>query len=308
MRAEATPTGNVVTDFRTIWEAKLAPRQNWLRRLETYVLESYTQFILHSAHLENLPRRNWSQVAKGVLRHCYDVEGKNLSRVKASFLSGLSDAAKARCPYCMLRQPASIDHFLPIDFFPEFSVLVLNWVYVCEGCNRTKGTRLTDDPRSLLNPYFDNIPNDAPLLYANVTIFAGSPKVSFVVPNPNLILPNPALSPIAERQFAALNLGGRLELEAGAVLNSTIGTIVHEANGPLNAEMLMLRLEARRANLEDLGVNAWERRLFEAMELCPDLLDHVNERIANRPPKAPLAPPHDLNIVLLAQTIAATER
>lgn len=305
MRHETQPADNFVADFLAIREAKHAPRRERLRRLEPYVLAKYATFVASSAQLETVPRRQLSRLAKDALRHCYDGSGQNLSRMKRDFLDGLSKAALARCPYCMLRQPGTIDHFLPIDLYPEFAVLVLNWVYACGTCNLKKGIRLIDAPRAVLSPYFDAISSAQPLLYARVTIVANTPNVIFDVPDPNPFQPQAALSGIAKRQFDELELKRNLELEANSALTSTIGEIVYEADWPITAQNLIDRLHARRANLENLGINDWQRRLYEAMEVCPDLLAHVNGRIAVRPPKQPPPPPHDLSIVLMAQAIAA---
>lgn len=305
MRPEPPPAGAYAADFNAILEAKLDLRKDRLKRLEPIVAESYLRYDLMSGQLENLPRRRWSLKSREALRHCYEGGGVNLTRVKNDFFVGLSAVAKSRCPYCMIRGPGSIDHFLPIDFYPEFSVLTLNWVYVCEGCNRRKGTHLVAAPRELLNPYFDGIPQNQPIIFAAVSIVAGAPTVSFQVPTPNPLLPNPALAPIAARQVAAFGLIKRFEQEASALLTSTIGAIVYEANGPHTQVSLNNALQARRANLVDDSVNSWERRVLEAMELCGDLLDYVNARIASRPPRQPLPPPHDLQVVLRAQAIAA---
>ena len=305
MRHETQPTENFAADFQAIREAKHAPRRERLRRLEPYVLARFATFVALASQLETVPRRNLSRLAKDALRHCYDGPGQNLSRMKGEFLGGLSKAALARCPYCMLRQPGTIDHFLPIDLYPEFAALVLNWVYTCGPCNQRKGIRLVDVPRAILSPYFDGISTTQPLLYAQVSIVSNTPRVIFDVPDPNPLQAQATLSGIAKRQFEELGLKKSLELEANSVLTSTIGEIVYEAAGQISAQILTDRLQARRANLEDLGINDWQRRLYEAMEVCPDLLAYVNGRIAARPPKQPPPPPHDLSIVLMAQAIAA---
>lgn len=305
MRCEAQPADSFAADFRAIRQAKHAPRRERLRKLEPYVLARYADFVASSAQLETLPQRNFSRLAKDALRHCYDSSGQNLSRIKQGFLDELSMAALARCPYCMLRQPSTIDHFLPIDLYPEFAVLVLNWVYTCGTCNLRKGTGLIAAPRAVLNPYFDEISDVEPLLYAQVVIANDVPSVVFAVPDPNPLQAHAAVSGIATRQFEEFGLKRSLELEANSVLASTIGEIIYGAAGPITNQTLTERLQARRANLEDLGINDWQRCLYEAMEVCPNLLEHVNGRIANRPPKQPPPPPRDLGIVLLAQQIAA---
>lgn len=280
-------------------------RRGRLRRLEPYVLRRYCEFHVARHHLERLPRRAWEAEAKDALRHCYDGGGNGLANVKKAFLDSLSVSARARCPYCMMRQPGTIDHYLPLDHFPEFSVLQSNWVYVCERCNRRKGSRLVTPPRSVLNPYFDSVSSTHPLLYADVSIVAGALSVSFFAPHPNLLLPNPELAAIANRQFRLLCVAEEMRAEAGSVISTTIGTIVTLAIGPLTVPQLTNQLQARRRNLDSFGVNGWERALVEALELCADLHEYVNDLIATRPPLQPLPLPRNLGLVQKATAIAA---
>lgn len=305
MRSEPPPTGDFGRAFRAIWEAKHLKRRRRLELLEADVLDRYDDFHLSRTELELLPRLKWKKLSREALRHCYDGGGSGLALLKKVFVGGLSTQARMRCPYCMMRQPGTIDHFLPLDHYPEFAVLVANWVFVCERCNRRKGAGLVDQPRSVLNPYFDGIPAAEPLLYADVSVAAGSPVIAFLVPCPNPTLPKPELAAIAERQVAALGVIDDMRDEAGPFVSSTIGVIVTEATAPLSASELADRLQARRRNVQHLGVNGWELAVIEALERCPDLLALMNEQIRRRPPLKPLPLPRDLGLVRRAAAIAA---
>lgn len=319
MRAEPPPTGDHPAEFRAIWEDKQPSRRNRLEKAEAAVLDRYSDFVLAAdkLELEQLPWLKWTAAAKDALRHCYDGRTKALSALKKSFVDGLSEEARLRCPYCMMRQPGSIDHFLPLDSHPEFAVLTLNWVYACETCNRRKGeglasvqtrdgTVLVGIHRSILNPYFDRIPIDIPILYADVAIVGAAPIVAFFALCPNSELPDPTLAEIAERQMAELDLAGKMRDEGANLLSSTIGTIVAEASGALSQDELTDRLQARRRNVGRFGINGWELALIEAAEACPDLLAHVNGLIATKPPPAPLPPPRNSRLRQRAAEAAAS--
>lgn len=305
MRAEPPPSGEFEGAFKALRLAKQAGRTfDLLEGAEQHVLDRYYDFSRALECLELVPKVRWTTPARGALRNCYEVRARAVNDLKQRFLEDLSKPAKRRCPYCMLRRPKSFDHFLPIDDFPEYAVLPTNWVYVCERCNLKKGTGLVGTPRSVLNPYFDDIPTDHPLLYAEVEILRGVPTVGFIVPCPNPTLPAPHIAAIAERQFAAFEIAGDMRDEAGPYLGTTISVIVEEAAGPLSAADLAERLQIRRRNVEDFGINGWETVVLEGMEKCSGLLGYVNGLIALRTPPAPLRPPRDLEIIRKATQIA----
>jgi 5-methylcytosine-specific restriction endonuclease McrA len=307
LRAERPPTGDFPAAFRTIAEAKHLARRRWLEAAAPHVLDRYQDFDLARDRLELLPRLKWKKTAREALRHCYDGGGTGLAALKQAFLKDLSATARRRCPYCMTRRPGSIDHFLPLDHYPEFAVLATNWVYVCERCNRIKGAGLVDVIRSVLNPYFDDVPETEPLLYAEASIVGGSVSIEFEVPVPNNKLPRPELAEIAQRQVAELGALEDMRDEAVPFVTSTIGSIVTEAALALSREALSDRLQARRRNVPHDDINGWELAALEALELCPDLLELVNRRIALKQPSPPLRPPRDLGLVRRAAMIAARE-
>ncbi|MBR9753344.1 HNH endonuclease signature motif containing protein [Cobetia sp. 29-18-1] len=66
-----------------------------------------------------------------------------------------------RCPYCLISEPYTNDHYLPKEIYPEFSFLSCNLIPCCGWCNGKKGTRVVENGKRLyFNPYFDYLPND----------------------------------------------------------------------------------------------------------------------------------------------------
>ncbi len=68
------------------------------------------------------------------------------------------------CPFCgEAGRPGTLDHYLPKDKYPEFSLLSTNLVPMCDICQRAdhKGSKVFDDDfkKLFLHPYFDNIEN-----------------------------------------------------------------------------------------------------------------------------------------------------
>jgi len=63
------------------------------------------------------------------------------------------------CPMCGSEMTGSLDHFLPRDIFPEFSVMLANLVPACSHCNSSakKSTYKGTYPESFIHPYFETL-------------------------------------------------------------------------------------------------------------------------------------------------------
>lgn len=73
--------------------------------------------------------------------------------------NSLLNAAKDRCPFCGgIGTPRNLDHFLPKDSFPQFSILPYNLVPSCRDCNMDgKGSKFATAPEEqVIQPYLDN--------------------------------------------------------------------------------------------------------------------------------------------------------
>lgn len=67
-------------------------------------------------------------------------------------------AASEQCPFCGgIGQPTNLDHFLPKDHFPQYSVLPYNLVPSCRDCNMgAKGAGFaTAESNQPIHPYVD---------------------------------------------------------------------------------------------------------------------------------------------------------
>lgn len=82
----------------------------------------------------------------------------------AAIVQHISRPDPNSCPYCALYMPSKPkskspdrDHILPRSAFPEFALLRINLVHVCDDCNEEKGAQYIDAAGNWLfvHPYFD---------------------------------------------------------------------------------------------------------------------------------------------------------
>lgn len=86
------------------------------------------------------------------------------------------------CPSCgEPGRPRTLDHYLPKDIFPEFSVLLLNLTPMCDWC---QGEKLTDyvtedGQKRYIHPYFDDV--NRPLFSIEFTPPFSTPSIDIAV-------------------------------------------------------------------------------------------------------------------------------
>lgn len=73
------------------------------------------------------------------------------------------NTGKNVCPYCGRIGPTTLDHYLPRDSFPEFSVLIYNLVPSCSVCQSKKNDLYSSSNKRFIHPYFDEFIEDIEL-------------------------------------------------------------------------------------------------------------------------------------------------
>lgn len=86
------------------------------------------------------------------LRSNYDLTqvGRPLAELREA---AFSSANFGLCGLCGRARASTIDHFLPKQWFPEYSILHLNLIPCCDPCNRNKSEKLGDERGNFLYPY-----------------------------------------------------------------------------------------------------------------------------------------------------------
>jgi 5-methylcytosine-specific restriction endonuclease McrA len=64
------------------------------------------------------------------------------------------------CVYCGIGDADQMDHFLPQNHFPEYSILHKNLLPICGTCNEIKGENIPGLIKDYFHPMFDKLPNE----------------------------------------------------------------------------------------------------------------------------------------------------
>lgn len=95
---------------------------NYDSKLSTNTLPSLTKLFL-------------STIEKADLLSLYFYKNSVLTKFRRQISTDISSTYQATCQYCTVN---SLDHFVPKDLFPEFSVHPSNLIPSCTECNSKK--------------------------------------------------------------------------------------------------------------------------------------------------------------------------
>lgn len=108
--------------------------------------------------------------------------------VQAPVLQGLRSRELQLCPACGEDgTPNTLDHYLPKQSYPEFSITACNLFPMCDICQGEKGTATVNETneRLFLHPYFDH--------FTDVQVFCLTIGRPFETPHTISLAPHPGL-------------------------------------------------------------------------------------------------------------------
>ncbi|GKS88659.1 hypothetical protein [Acidovorax sp. SUPP2539] len=145
--------------FNDIATAKHPPRRARMRAARAEVLVAYQRYEDAVPEVGALVAIGLTDAQKEAMQHAYAVETLPMTELRGNLLKRI---IVARCPFCGLSESSTLDHYLPKEKYPEFSIFPRNLVPSCGVCNTRKKDRILEDGtdvRMFLHPCFDAIPD-----------------------------------------------------------------------------------------------------------------------------------------------------
>ena len=257
------PQRDGIRDFDGIVATHRSKARNLLQTVRPHIATAYCQYIDRRGNgklldpvkfdnndvIEEL-KRNFRSLDRG---ESYDVMRDAI----------LGTARFSICPYCNVSRAVSLDHVLPREFYPEFSVLAQNLVPACTGCNRKKASACYKSTgNNLMHPYYDLIPTD-PILFVEVTVNSQGVTWNYYLKQGKSIKDDQF--EVINNLFDHLNLAGLYSEVSTDELLGRLGEIHHVYNtGGLQEVEGHLRNQANSSSLH-LGENHWKTALLRAL-------------------------------------------
>tara|TARA_R110001592_G_scaffold77695_4_gene233743 strand:+ start:836 stop:1657 length:822 start_codon:yes stop_codon:yes gene_type:complete len=195
------------------------------------------------------------------LLNLYSSQRKSIIELKKELTTNEFNQRINTCPNCTIEKVASLDHFIPKNEFPEFSVNPINLIPCCSTCNSKKKENWKGDKNLLfLNLYSETIPNSQ---YLFVDIVS---KTEFTFELKNISNIDLNLFKVIESHYNKLNLLQRFREDSDEVI-SELDILISSFRDSINDDKELLKfiknhylkIEARD------GVNNWRVVLVKAM-------------------------------------------
>jgi 5-methylcytosine-specific restriction endonuclease McrA len=176
-------------------------------------------------------------------------------------------SAPERCPYCgRPTKPNTIDHFLPQDSHPEYSIYFKNLIPCCRDCNYLKLAKTWNDNgiRYFLNPYYDPFILDKEIVTVDIYPDFNTPLFAFTHDWSGA---NSDSRTICESHFKELDVTGLLKQFCAQRLRTIRRKYVSDIRaGTMSVDYITRDLtNEAEAYIIDFGLNCWEAVLYRAI-------------------------------------------
>ncbi|AUC84925.1 HNH endonuclease [Polaribacter sp. ALD11] len=198
---------------------------------------------------------------KANLLKLYSSQRKSIIQLKIELTTNELKQRINTCPNCTIEKVASLDHYIPKDEFPEFSVNPINLVPCCSTCNSKKKENWKDDKQLLfLNLYSDIIPLSQ-YLFVNVI---SKTEFTFELKNVSKIDSN--LFKVIGSHYGKLNLLQRFREDSDEVI-SELDLLISNGRDSFNNDTKLEKfINNHYSTVEKRdGVNNWKVVLVKAM-------------------------------------------
>lgn len=267
MRNLPAPLLNDRIVFSNIAKAKAYTYKTRLYKVRADVNSRYKEYMTHELNLEDLPLSNINVFCADALVKCYSSRTNLLDSLRDKLLYPDIDDFD-ECPLCGIGEPSTLDHYLPKEEFPEFSIFSKNLIPICSPCNSSyKGVKWIENGKRLfIHTYFDIFPAQA-FFTASITVGANLSLAFNTLSVPAHI----DFSELFSRHFEKLKLNDRYKRKAASEIarkKSRFEAILIKSGSPADVASALLK-EAVDLRAE-YSHNHWKPALYEALSQSPD--------------------------------------
>mgnify|MGYP000135555422 CR=1 FL=1 len=257
--------GDAITFHKKLVSASLkkgAVKDNLLKNEHT-ITQNFTDYKekFDNNNLFSISAHGFNGEDKASLLKLYSSQRKPIIVLKKELTTNEFNQRINTCPNCTIEKVASLDHYIPKDEFPEFSVNPINLVPCCSTCNSKKKENWKDDKQLLfLNLYSDIIPLSQ-YLFVNVI---SKTEFTFELKNVSKIDSN--LFKVIGSHYGNLNLLQRFREDSDEVI-SELDLLISNGRDSFNNDTKLEKfINNHYSTVEKRdGVNNWKVVLVKAM-------------------------------------------
>ena len=211
------------------------------------------------------------------LLSCYKSEGNTLVQLKKTIRDLQDVGLRGTCQYCGVGKPNSMDHYLPISDYPEFSVLGINLIPCCKECNEKKKSFWKTNTRGIINFYLDVIPNSQ-FLFGTVHFTQNIPCIKYEIRNDNNIIDLDFFE-IIKKHFSRLELIKLYDEESTDELDEIIRLLSIYISNPEPISLKAKLLEDATELQVKFGTNYWRAIMRVSLAKSDEFLNYIINKI-----------------------------
>lgn len=216
-----------------------------LEKQNSMIKERYS---IYNKNIENLDFKNRKR-EKEAFQSLY-----NSTTTSKNIMKEIKDKNRVNhpnCPYCGIASGETIEHILPKDVYPEYSIFSKNLIPCCSQCNSLKGTKIKDEngEYETLNFYEDDIPKKEFIEIKISRIQNGIPIIEYkILETANQIFKN---------HFKTLNLIQRYRENANSIISEITESINRNRKETTKEKMRKQLIQQYEIEREVHGYNYW---------------------------------------------------
>ena len=198
---------------------------------------------------------------------------KVFQTVKKQLLDNVPKERRGVCPFCMISEPTTMDHYFSESEYPEYIIFAPNLVPCCSHCNSVKGKRLFVKnenrlKRTVIHFYYDVLPQTE-YLKSTFNVTDKIPQVSFRLEFEN----ETEITGIIKGHFETLHLLERYQERSNGILSTECENIRMCLVNGFSVEDCVQLLRCKAQSFEKIyGRNYWEACIYRAMSESEDQL------------------------------------
>lgn len=244
--------------------------KNSLTANKIYIVARYKNYNAEKARLEKIGVSAISKEEdKAAIHSAFNSSFKK--NIKKSELAKIYEECQSVCPYCGDGKIEEIDHYIPKEHYPEFTLYPGNLIPLCNKCNKKKSDKFLDagGKRQFIYFYCDKIDQydflDVEILYDSLDI-KNSIKVKYTADYNKIT--DKYQREVVESHFYNLDLLNRFEEAAINEISELVMVLINQPEretGKLNTYVSMTIIGNMNTRLIQAGKNDWKYVLYRKM-------------------------------------------
>lgn len=259
---------NEVILFNNITEEKNNPYKTTLQNINGRLLACYDEYLTNFESLQEKSHSSFLTEDNEIdaLKKCYINKTNTFKYVRGQIFKIQPDVLKNFCPYCLIGEPETIDHYITKNEFPEYSALIKNLIPCCYPCNNKKDEIWRKNKKRRYIHFYNDTFLTEKFLHAKFVLKRGqtTPKIIFYLSKPNTM--DVSDFRIVKMHFKDLELLQKYNRKANSLLSTEIQVIKQSIIDGIDIDNIKHILNLRYNTLiNDYGINYWIAILYNVL-------------------------------------------